>query len=510
VGGTTIKAARTATAVPLVLQLNTATGGATGLAPTVRVTDASSAPALPSDLDFSDDTFKTVGWVTRDAAMTELGLGAYKRTLDVSAITNLPAGTDGLEVLYRETTLTAGTVGALDYIELDDQVEDLNDLAQSQVLSDATPFAGANIDAAITSRNSVVPMTAALSQTEHDATQTAIAGIGAAPTTAQIADAVLDDDNSLRSAANSTAVALNRTRFDGVVHLDTVNGSAGTALYRGTQDDPVDNLNDAIAIMQAQGIRTLKSWREGFGAAVEITAANVVALNAIRPLVIGGNWAFEATALPDGHRLDFWEAIDGRYTGNIGPGTFSTFASRFTNCDIDGKKVTREGLLSSHFIRCVLSGTFDRDFAIGGGSLFVDCSGSESPWTIGNSSLPTFDGDAGIKDVFFRFGGRLILENVSSAAVGYDFDLLAGELTLGSGCTSAGAGGVTVTGVGQVFGTFASDVVDRRTLAKADKVLTNKVVVNPTDTQVDVYKDDDVTIDHSYSISADRRTRTPL
>jgi len=45
---------------------------------------------------------------------------------------------------------------------------------------------------------------------------------------------------------------------------------------------------------------------------------------------------------------------------------------------------------------------------------------------------------------------------------------------------------------------------------KIRKVTTNKVVVNGTDTQVDVYEDNGVDVAFSFTISGDRRTRTPI
>lgn len=45
---------------------------------------------------------------------------------------------------------------------------------------------------------------------------------------------------------------------------------------------------------------------------------------------------------------------------------------------------------------------------------------------------------------------------------------------------------------------------------KIRKVTSNRVVVNGTDTQVDVYEDNGTTIAFSFTISADRRERTPI
>lgn len=68
-----------------------------------------------------------------------------------------------------------------------------------------------NLDATVSSRNSVVPMTAALSQTEHDATQAFIAALND-PTAAAIADAVWTEVLAVHDAAGNAAEALEKIR----------------------------------------------------------------------------------------------------------------------------------------------------------------------------------------------------------------------------------------------------------------------------------------------------------
>jgi hypothetical protein len=71
--------------LPLTLTINRAgDGGLTGLAPTVRLRLGHTADTY---LDWADNTFKTVGWTTLNAAMSEVGDGHYLQTLDMSAVT---------------------------------------------------------------------------------------------------------------------------------------------------------------------------------------------------------------------------------------------------------------------------------------------------------------------------------------------------------------------------------------------------------------------------------------
>lgn len=71
-----------------------------------------------------------------------------------------------------------------------------------------------NLDVAVSTRNAVTPMTAATSQAEHDATQAAIALIPtvAAPTALENADALLDRDLSAVTVSN-TRSPINALRF---------------------------------------------------------------------------------------------------------------------------------------------------------------------------------------------------------------------------------------------------------------------------------------------------------
>lgn len=58
-------------------------GGVTGLSPTVRVRDMLTPGSY---LDWNDNTFKTSGWTTLNATMTDVGGGHYQRDLDLSAV----------------------------------------------------------------------------------------------------------------------------------------------------------------------------------------------------------------------------------------------------------------------------------------------------------------------------------------------------------------------------------------------------------------------------------------
>jgi len=98
----TVHARRTDTAVALSLSL-TQGGPVTGASPTLSIREGGSSTSY---LDFADATFKAAGWATKAAALAEVGGGFYHLAggLDVSAITNLPAG----DTLLAEFTNPSG------------------------------------------------------------------------------------------------------------------------------------------------------------------------------------------------------------------------------------------------------------------------------------------------------------------------------------------------------------------------------------------------------------------
>lgn len=80
----------TDTAVPLSLTIDQeGVGGVTGQSPTVALRNATT---VDSYLDFGDNTFKTVGWTTKYASMTEIERGHYFRSFDATAA-SIAAGT---------------------------------------------------------------------------------------------------------------------------------------------------------------------------------------------------------------------------------------------------------------------------------------------------------------------------------------------------------------------------------------------------------------------------------
>jgi hypothetical protein len=64
-------------------------GGVTGLVPTVAVRQTDVADSY---LDWNDNTFKTSGWVTKYATLTEAERGTYQRILGLDSVAGISAG----------------------------------------------------------------------------------------------------------------------------------------------------------------------------------------------------------------------------------------------------------------------------------------------------------------------------------------------------------------------------------------------------------------------------------
>lgn len=79
------------TRVPLALTIDQeGVGGISGLVPTVAIRRGTTAGSY---LDWDDNSFKTSGWATKYAPLTESERGNYERLLDLALVPGAPAGT---------------------------------------------------------------------------------------------------------------------------------------------------------------------------------------------------------------------------------------------------------------------------------------------------------------------------------------------------------------------------------------------------------------------------------
>lgn len=130
-----IETERAETALPLTLAVTRSfSGGVSGLTAVLQIRDATTSTSY---LDFADLTFKTSGWTTKQAALTDIGDGLYILTggLNLSAISNLPSTTHYLSAEYIVTGSVRGTVK--DSILLRRDVYDLALALLQRSISDA-------------------------------------------------------------------------------------------------------------------------------------------------------------------------------------------------------------------------------------------------------------------------------------------------------------------------------------------------------------------------------------
>jgi hypothetical protein len=363
----TITADRTTTEVPIILTIVGAGGAVTtATAVEAQILDANT---VNSFLDFNDDTFKTSGHTDIDLALAHQGSGHYQAAtgLDISAITNLPSGTDVLLVLYNYT-LDGNTYNASEFIELNgpeavaDQVWDeaisghavagstgqalddvLDDTAaiqpnidaaistratQAQILSDATPFQGANVAAILTDTAAMQPTVAtnlnatitsravagdamdlvagavdaaAVATDAIDADALAadaaseIATAVGAPTAAAVADAVWDEATAGHVAAGSTAVALTDVLADTAAMQPTIATNLNAT---------ISSVNTAIAALNDPTALAIAAAVAGFDLSTELTAGS---LSAGIARLYGGNTRtrvyFATSAISNANRV---------------------------------------------------------------------------------------------------------------------------------------------------------------------------------------------------------------
>ncbi len=119
----------TATNVPLHLTVSKdGTGGVTGLTPTVALRDGST---LNSYLDWDDDTFKTSGWTTKYATLSEVERGHYQRTL---SMVDIGATAGKFYMAEYRVNDGSGTADAMDILIVTSVVSQV-DLQDQQILN---------------------------------------------------------------------------------------------------------------------------------------------------------------------------------------------------------------------------------------------------------------------------------------------------------------------------------------------------------------------------------------
>lgn len=234
---------------------------------------------------------------------------------------------------------------------------------------------------------------------------------------------------SVTLAASSSAtlqelVDIQHASFEGAVHIDVINGVAGTEYPIGTHRMPVDNLTDAQLIAVSRGFDTLR---------------------------IHGNMTFGATDNIDDYSVIGEYRIATVFTITSG---CSTNKTRFEYC-------TLTGVLSGPVVvyRCLITNLSGFQGAantcIIEGTLTLTGSTDIKVITCysGEGTIPELDmGGSGRGIIMRAYTGAIKIKNLSSAEnIGIDF--ISGELRLDSTVT---AGTIVLRGVGLIAEDFST------------------------------------------------------
>lgn len=270
------------------------------------------------------------------------------------------------------------------------------------------------------------------------------------------------------------------------VVVNTATGTSGTTYPIGLHSDPVDNLTDAKTILSRIGgetiivesVLTLDQDLDGYvieGATGERVDKVVINSNSIdnsqfRNILLSGTGTGPNKISADKCRLESLDGISGtfRYCGLLDSMTLNA----------------TDPVVLAH---CY----------------------SEIPGT----NKPTINCGGVAVDLSLRgWTGGIILTNVSNASADVTIDLLSGSPTLAASCTS---GTIVIRGTGYVVDNSAGATVVTEGLVPDDDIELIRALVgnNVTTTgtgpwTVTAYEPDGVTVLATYTISADKKTRT--
>ena len=215
--------------------------------------------------------------------------------------------------------------------------------------------------------------------------------------------------------------SLNTARFNGVVSIDTANGTSGTTFPTGTRNQPVDNIADALTIATAEGLDRFE-LRGTITLAAAFTAKELVGTDENAIVALGS------------------QDVSGTIFENVSiSGTADTLTAPLT---LKGSLVNSTGLVGFQGLMdgCRLDG--DLTFAAGN-SMLEDCKSQDS----GNEPAVLAAG-AALVDISVRgWHGDVTVDSSSNASSAWTLNIESGTLTLANGCNN---GTVKVQGHGDL------------------------------------------------------------
>jgi hypothetical protein len=258
--------------------------------------------------------------------------------------------------------------------------------------------------------------------------------------------------------------------FDGAVHIDAVNGTAGTRYPQGTMLYPVNNFSDAVAVANLHKITTLHLVSDfTIPASANLTGFHIV----------GEGRRLTTVSIDQDATLEECIIRDCYVTGVLDN------ESTLVHCTAEDVEL-RNGNLED----CTLLGTVTLAGNVNAVAKIIDC------WSgVPGTSTPIIDmgGAAGGLSVRGYHGG-LTLRNKSGAS-SVSVDMASGQLILEANVT---AGTIVARGIGKLLdssvgATVVDEMVDARRLTLIEKIQRNRLETDPTAGTLTIYDDDGVT-----------------
>ena len=271
--------------------------------------------------------------------------------------------------------------------------------------------------------------------------------------------------------------------YEGIVHVDTANGTSGLTDYpAGLETDPVDNLDDAITILNR--INGKKISLAG-ALTLDRNMENFKFLGAINPeldMITLNGFSVNNTTIDD---LTITGSGSGIVLGN--------------RCRLDNMSG-----LGGRFLQCVFLNTVT---LIDGAYTFFNCYSE-----VAGNSKPTLNGNNANVDMNIRdYVGGLLITNVTNTNSMLSIDMQ-GRLTLDSTIT---AGDIVVSGVmdfednsGGTAIVNKDGVIDGKDMKIIKQITAGNVTIAGDDLTFTVFDEDGTSTFMTFSVSADGRIRT--
>lgn len=268
--------------------------------------------------------------------------------------------------------------------------------------------------------------------------------------------------------------------YNGSVYIDAVYGTSGTSFPAGTASNPVNNFADALAIADSYGFTT-------FYLAGQITLTRDF----------------------DGYTFHGWSSED---NDRVILNNHNVNNCKFTNMHLQGVGTgTIEAMLCCLDNLSGVGGMFrqcglENQVTFPGGEVIMAHCHSE----IAGTGKPIVNLNGLATDLSIRFyAGGLDLRGVSNAATNVTIDLTSGSILLDSTCS---AGNIVVRGVGDFTDNSAGSSITRKGFVSAEelsiarKILQNRQYTNPLTGKLEVWNDDNSSIELEANLFEDDGT----